>query len=287
MRIEILYGGKNIKDWEIKVLYFGKISANLSYIWPPMNPPLEKDVSMGAPYMGFLLKSKDRVILVDTGINEKFIVDGKAWGALPAEGGSSLVKEALKKEGLTPKDIETVILTHLHNDHAGNCHLFTNARLIFQRDEWTNIHSPYPHQLVRKDYDQDIIPELKSMRLVMIEGDCSVDDGVDLYKIPGGHSLGSQVVVVNTKKGRVVLLGDISLFYFMAFPKTTELVDMEGNKHPIPAASPLYGSAVPHPVIYDLFSFHDGMSKARALATKDEPGYLIPGHEPSLVFTGI
>jgi N-acyl homoserine lactone hydrolase len=256
-------------------------------MWPAMNPPLTQDVTMKGPYLGFLLKGKDRAILVDTGINEKFIVDGKAWGALPAEGGSSFVVEALKKEGLSPADIETVVMTHLHNDHAGNCGLFSNARLIFQRDEWTNLLSPYPQQLVRKDYDQDIIPELKQMNLVMVDGDCSIDDGIDLYKVPGGHSLGSQVVAVNTKKGTVVLMGDISLFYFMAFPKTTELVDMEGKKHPIPAASPLYGPAVPHPVIYDLFAFYDGMSRVRALATRDEPGYLIPGHEPSLVATGI
>jgi glyoxylase-like metal-dependent hydrolase (beta-lactamase superfamily II) len=276
-----------MKEWEVKVLYFGKISANLSYIWPTMNPPLASDVALGAPYLGFLLRSRDRVILVDTGINEKFIVDGKAWGALPAEGGSRFVKEALKKEGLKPEDIETVVLTHLHNDHAGNCGVFPNARILCQRDEWTNLLSPYPQQLVRKDYDQDIVPELKQMKLVMIDGDYSVDDGVDLYKVPGGHSLGSQVVVVNTKKGGVVLMGDISLFNFMAFPETTELVDMEGKGHPIPAASPLYGPAVPHPVIYDLFSFYNGMSTIRALAARDEPGYLIPGHEPSLVFSGI
>lgn len=276
-----------MKEWEIKVLYYGKISANLSFIWPPMNPPLENDVSLSAPYLGFLLKSKDRVILVDTGINEKFIVDGKAWGALPAEGGSSFVKDALKKEGVKPEDIETVILTHLHNDHAGNCDLFPNARLIFQRDDWANLLSPYPHQLVRNDYDQDLIPELKSMRLAVVDGDCSVDDGVDLYRMPGGHSLGSQIVVVNTAKGAVVLMGDICLFYFLAFPKMTELVDMEGEKHPIPKGSPLYGPAVPHTVIYDLFSFHDAMSAIRALAAKDEPGFIIPGHEPSLVYTGI
>lgn len=276
-----------MKEWEIKVLYYGKISANLSFVWPPMNPPLENDVSLSAPYLGFLLTSQDRAVLVDTGINEKFIVDGKAWGSLPAEGGASFVKDALKKEGITPNDIEMVIMTHLHNDHAGNCGLFPDARFVFQRDEWANLLSPYPHQLVRNDYDQDIIPELKTMKCAMVDGDCSVDDGIDLYKIPGGHSLGSQVVAVNTKKGRVVLLGDICLFNFLAFPKMTTFIDMEGNQYPIPESSPLYGPAVPHTVIYDLFAFQDGMSQIRALASKYEPGYLLPGHEPSLVYTGV
>ena len=276
-----------MKRWKITPLYLGKISANLSFVWPPMNPPLESDFIMAAPYLGFLLTSADRTILVDTGINEKFIVDGKAWGMLPAEGGAAYVEKALADQGLKPNDIDTVVLTHLHNDHAGNCHLFKHARLVFQKDEWLNLLNPYPHQLVRNDYDQGIIGELKTMKIAMIDGDIDLDDGISLYKIPGGHSLGNQVVSVHTEKGNVVLLGDIALFYFHFFPHLTEITDMEGNTHAIPPGSPAYGPSIPHTVIYDSFSFYDGVGKVRAIATRDEPGFIIPGHEPSVLFTGI
>ena len=161
-------------------------------VWPSMNPPLENDFEMSAPYLGFLLKSKERVILVDTGINEKFIVDGKAWGMLPAEGGATYLENALKQEGIEPEEIETVVLTHLHNDHAGNCHLFKNARLVFQKDEWLNLLNPYPHQLIRNDYDQGIIGELKNMKLQAIEGRIDLDDGIKLYKMPGGPAWGAR-----------------------------------------------------------------------------------------------
>jgi N-acyl homoserine lactone hydrolase len=272
--------------WQIKVLYYGKITANVSMIWPAGMPPLQEDFEMSAPYLGFLLKSRERNILVDTGINDGFIVDGKAWGALPAEGGARFVEKALEKEGLKPEDIETVILTHLHNDHAGNCHLFTDARIVFQKDEWTNFMNPIPQQLPRGDYDFGIVDKLKSLNMIMVDGDIELADGIKLYKTPG-HSLGSQVAAVNTKKGTVVLLGDLCLFYFMVFPKTTEIMSMEGKTYSIPSAPASLGAAVPSSIIYDMFSFYDSVAKVKAIATKDKPGYIIPGHEPSLIVTGI
>ena len=276
-----------MKTWKITPLYLGKISANFSFVWPQMNPPLENDFTMSSPYLGFLITGPNRALIVDTGINEKFIVDGKAWGALPAEGGAAYLEKALADQGLKADDIDTVVITHLHNDHAGNCHLFKHARMVFQKDEWLNLLNPYPHQLVRKDYDPGIIDELKTMRLAMVDGDVTLDDGIKLYKIPGGHSLGQQSVAVNTEKGTVVLIGDMCLFNWQLFPHLTELTDMEGNTHAIPAGSPAYGPAIPHMIIYDSFSFYDGVSKVRAIASKDEPGYIIPGHEPSLLVTGI
>jgi glyoxylase-like metal-dependent hydrolase (beta-lactamase superfamily II) len=276
-----------MKEWDIRVLFLGKITADLTQLWPQMNPPLEESFELSAPYLGFLLRSGDDAIVVDTGINEKYIVDGKAWGQLSAEGGASYLEKALSDEGLKPEDIRTVILTHLHNDHAGNCHIFNNARVVIQRDEWLNLLNPYPHQLVRNDYDQGIIEELRAMKILLVEGDIELEDGIQLYKVPGGHSLGHQVVVVSTKKGRVVLIGDVSLFYWQFFPHISEIVDMEGKRHFIPRSSPAYGPAVPHMITYDLFSFYDGVSKIRALASRDEPGFIIPGHEPSLVLTGI
>ena len=275
-----------MKIWDIRVLYLGNITASLAFIWPAGMPPLEKDVPMSAPYLGFLLRSNGQNILVDTGISEKFIVDGKAWGALPAEGGSQFLISALEKEGLTPDDIDTLVYTHLHNDHAANVGLFKNATVIFQKDEWLNLLSPLPVQQIRKDYDQDIIMELSAMKTLRVDGDFDLDDGVKLFKTPG-HSLGSQSVAVNTHKGAVVLVGDISLFNFMMFPGTTEIMDMKGQSYAIPPAPDYFGPAVPHSIIYNAYDFYDSIYKIKAVAAKDAPGYIIPGHEPSLLVTGI
>jgi glyoxylase-like metal-dependent hydrolase (beta-lactamase superfamily II) len=275
-----------MKTWEIKVLYLGQISANLSLVWTPGLPPLEEDPFVSAPYLSFLLRNGDRHLLVDTGISEKFIFGGKAWGALPAEGGRDFLFQALAKEGLGPEDIDTVIYTHLHNDHAANSKLFVKARVVFQKDEWTNLMCPLPTQTIRMDYDPSVINELRSQRCLRVDGDTDLEDGIRLIKTPG-HTLGSQSVVVNTKKGPVVLVGDLCLFNYQMFPGATELVDMEGNPHPIPPATPVFGPAVPPTTTYNAYDFYDSIHKVKAVAGRNEPGYIICGHEPSLVVTGI
>ncbi|MBN1533342.1 MAG: N-acyl homoserine lactonase family protein [Spirochaetes bacterium] len=272
--------------WTIKVLYFGNITASVSMIWPAGMPSLAENFKMSAPYLGFLLQNGSRNVLVDTGISDGFIVDGKAWGALPAEGGARFVTEALKKEGLEPGDIDTVLLTHLHNDHAGNVHLFKKARIIFQEEEWNNFMKPIPQQLPRGDYDFSIAGVLKELTTVMVKGDTGIDAGLRVMKIPG-HSRGSQAVVVNTERGRVVLIGDLCLFNFMIIPGTGEVVEMNGTHHAIPVAPASLGPAVPSSIIYDLFGFYDSVDRVRAAASKIEPGYILPGHEPSLVGTVI
>ncbi|MBU2549287.1 MAG: N-acyl homoserine lactonase family protein [Proteobacteria bacterium] len=275
-----------MKTWDVKVLYLGNITANLSFIWPAGMPPLEEDFAMSAPYLGFLLQGPGRNILIDTGISEKFIVDGKAWGALPAEGGRNFMLQALEKEGLGPGEIDTVVYTHLHNDHAANCRLFEKARVVFQKDEWLNLMSPLPVQKLRGDYDPAVIEELEGMKKLPVSGDFDLEDGIRLFKTPG-HSLGSQSVAVNTRKGVVVFVGDLCLFNFMAFPGTTEITGMDGRSHPIPAAPPALGPAVPHSIIYNFFDYYDSIYKIKAVASRDEPGFIIPGHEPSLIVTGI
>lgn len=275
-----------MRTWDVKVLYLGKISASLALVWPAGMPPLQQDVPMSAPYLGFLLQSNGRNILIDSGISEKFIVDGKAWGALPAEGGIDMLLSALEKAGVTPEDIDTVIYTHLHNDHAANAGIFKNATLIFQKDEWANLLAPLPVQQIRKDYDQDLINELAGQKTLRVDGDFELADGIKLYRTPG-HSLGSQSVAVRTHKGNVIFVGDITLFNFMMFPGTTEIMDMDGKSYPIPPAPSYFGPAVPHSLIYNAYDFYDSVYKIKAIAEKDAPGYIIPGHEPSLVVTGI
>ena len=77
--------------WKIKPLYYGKITGNKSLL----TPGIDADVVADSPYLGFLLQDGKRNILVDTGIADEFIVDGKAWAGLPAEGGKVFVQESL------------------------------------------------------------------------------------------------------------------------------------------------------------------------------------------------
>jgi N-acyl homoserine lactone hydrolase len=240
--------------WDIKVLLLGKITMPFSTLlgvhYPFGAPAVENDFDFNAPYLGFLLQGAGCNIMVDTGISEKFFVGGKAWAGLPAEGGQSYVMEALAREGLTPGDIDTGIYTHLHNDHAGNCGLFPQAEFIFQKEEWQNLLDPLPVQKLRRDYDPDLIEELKTLRCKKIDGDLRLGQGLDIYKTPG-HTRGGQSVAVQTAKGVVVLVGDLFTSYISAFPYLDELVDMEGRAHKIPPAPQGMELGMPGSITYD------------------------------------
>ncbi|MCJ2512691.1 MAG: MBL fold metallo-hydrolase, partial [Candidatus Thermoplasmatota archaeon] len=78
-----------------------------------------------------LVESEDLRILVDTGIGElpeKIVKYFKPDRSMTLE-------KSLRKVGLSPEDITTVVNTHLHVDHCGNNHLFKGARFVVQEME--------------------------------------------------------------------------------------------------------------------------------------------------------
>jgi N-acyl homoserine lactone hydrolase len=263
-------------EWNIEVLFYGKITAPAQFVLAGL-----EEGELTNPYLGFLLRSRNRCVLVDCGINDRFIIDGKAWGGFPAEAGRSYVQKALQNNGVAPDQIEMVIYTHLHNDHAGNCDLFPKAKHVFQRDEWVNLLDPLPAQRARRDYDLEVAPLLAKVDTIKINGDVEILPGVKLYKAPG-HSLGSQLVTVETAKGTMVILGDLCMTYCHLFPETDEIIDLEGKKHKVKTNVELYGPAIPSFIIYDYFDWYDSVYKAKALA-QGKREFVLPGHEPSLV----
>ncbi|MHB8867666.1 MAG: N-acyl homoserine lactonase family protein [Thermoleophilia bacterium] len=280
----------NTDTWDVEVLYFGKISMPLStmlsvcYVFGA--PVVKHDPYVSAPYLGFLLTRAERRVVVDTGISAKFIVDGKAWAGLEAEGGEAYVRRALAEKGLGPGDIQTVLYTHLHNDHAGNCGLFPQARHVFQRAEWENLLNPLPIQNVRKDYDAAIIDEFALLQTQVVEGDFGLEPGIDLYATPG-HTRGSQSIAVRMRKGTVVLVGDLLTSYVGAFPQTRQIEDMEGLLHDVPPAPEVFGNAIPSSVTYDFYEWYESVKRVQSIASRNEPGFVIPGHETSLVAKGL
>lgn len=95
-----------------------------------------------------LLVGEGRVILVDTGLGDKFPPRQQAMYAIDPE--LSLAK-ALAAHDLSPADVSDVILTHLHFDHAGGATIrqgegfapaFANAVYHVQQRNWDWAHDP-------------------------------------------------------------------------------------------------------------------------------------------------
>jgi len=120
--------------------------------------------------------------------DKKIIVDP---GIYSDEG---LLVEVLAKEDLKPEDIEIVVLTHTHLDHAANAHVFKNSRIYckFMEENYTGqYHVPKEGYLTRTNIgDGEVLAE-----------------GVEFLLTPG--HVGDHIsLIVNTEEGKVVVAGD-------------------------------------------------------------------------------
>ncbi|WP_344884978.1 MBL fold metallo-hydrolase [Nonomuraea antimicrobica] len=137
----------------------------------------------------------DRLTLVDTGIGG---VDSPASSWAPVPG--TLTGE-LAAVGVAPAEIGTVVLTHLHSDHASGAvadgrPVFGNARHVLQRAELDAAGGPMLDQVVAVIKDH----------LHVVEGDAEVAPGVHVRSAPG-HTPGHQIARV----GELAMTGDLVL----------------------------------------------------------------------------
>jgi N-acyl homoserine lactone hydrolase len=116
---------------------------------------------------------------------------------------------ALHLAGVDPKDVETVVLTHLHWDHAGNCDLFPDARILVQESELR--YAIAPGRFFRKAFLSPQsgwgIPPYLLPNLQTVRGPQELAPGLRLVPAPG-HTPGSQALVVDTEHGSFCIAGD-------------------------------------------------------------------------------
>ncbi len=202
-------------------------------------------------YFMWLLRSGDRTILVDSGYdNEEAAARARPIRVDPVE--------ALKPFGVGPDDIDDLIVTHLHYDHAGGLHLFPNAKLHLQAAEMAYATGPCMcHETLKMPFTAghvcEAVKRLYSGKVVFYEGDGLVADGVSVHCI-GGHSRGLQSVRVMTSSGWLVLASDASHFYENLWARK------------------------PFPIVVDLEDMLKGFDTLQSLASA--PALIIPGHDP-------
>lgn len=123
-----------------------------------------------------LVRSEGKNILVDSG----------------SFGDRGKLIDALGKEGLAPKDIDIVIVTHTHLDHTANLSLFENARIYAK-------HSPASQGAMFFGNNAKVMP-------VNLDNNEIAKD-VRTILTPG-HLEAHLSVIVKTKEGTYVLCGD-------------------------------------------------------------------------------
>ncbi|MES1926565.1 hypothetical protein T31B1_14640 [Salinisphaera sp. T31B1] len=211
----------------------------------------------GADDMDFFVwvaRSDQRVLVIDTGFDRATAERRKRnFLRCPSEGLAML--------GIDPDEVRTVILTHLHYDHAGNLGLFGRAEFVIQDSEMafaTGRHMR--HGFLRHAYDvEDIVDLVRSVhaeRVRFVDGQATLCPGVEVHLV-GGHCAGLQVVRLWTRRGWLVLASDATHYY----------ANLETGR--------------PFPIVFDVGQMLAGHERLRELA--DAPELIVPGHDPEVM----
>jgi glyoxylase-like metal-dependent hydrolase (beta-lactamase superfamily II) len=160
-----------------------------------------------------LIRTGEKNILVDTGIGDKY--DAKFSDLYEPDRSSTLLR-SLRGIGLGPEDIDVVILTHLHFDHAGGATLrrggeavpaFPRAEHVLQEGMWEEAFSANPRS--RGSYVRDDFGPLKKAGLVkFVRGEAEVAPGVRVLH-SGGHVEHHQMVMIESGGRKALHWGDV------------------------------------------------------------------------------
>lgn len=154
------------------------------------------------PIYCWLIEGSDKIILIDTGLLEVIQSEFRE----SAIGGKIYkFEEGLAKWGLSPKDIEIVIHTHLHNDHCENDFKCVNAIFYAHELEFESVYNPHPLDF---RYMAEFIEEIdKGGQMVHIKNEIfEVVPGITMIHTPA-HTKGGMSVLINTEKGILGITG--------------------------------------------------------------------------------
>jgi N-acyl homoserine lactone hydrolase len=168
------------------------------------------------PYCYVLLEGEGHLALIDTGFDPSSEIV-RRFMPESAVKGAKHPREVLAKVGLTPEDIDTILITHAHFDHMGNLPAFPNAQVWIQAREvqQTEYALSLPERFgsLSQAFDPADLVYLEELRkegrLNLADG--RVDDvlpGVDLIPAFDSHTDGSQYIAVRAGSDSWVMPGD-------------------------------------------------------------------------------
>ncbi len=115
------------------------------------------------------------------------------------------VRAQLEALGIDPREVRTLILSHLHFDHTGGNELLPDATLLVQRPEWEAGSEPdlvAANGFDPKDYGH-------GHTVTQVDGEHDVFGDGSVVCVPTyGHTPGHQSLKVRTGNGDVVLAAD-------------------------------------------------------------------------------
>jgi glyoxylase-like metal-dependent hydrolase (beta-lactamase superfamily II) len=152
-----------------------------------------------------LVQAGERRILIDTG-----------FGARPDNAAVGHLNAGLAELGLTPDDIDLVVVSHAHGDHIGgsttgtgdDAHLsYPSARYWLGQADW-DYFSPPDMLAQRAGLADKLLPLANAERLELADGEHEIAPGVRLLPLPG-HTPGHMGVVFTDGQQMGIYVGDM------------------------------------------------------------------------------
>jgi glyoxylase-like metal-dependent hydrolase (beta-lactamase superfamily II) len=161
------------------------------------------------PYFVYVVKHPEGVVLFDSGAHPDLATDPVGRMGAGAEefivklDAGDAIEPVLARIGLTPDDIDLVIQSHLHFDHAGGLYAFPRTPVMVQRAELEFAEDPPAEQ--RDVYIAEDFAPVTDWRLVDGEEDVFGDGRLIVVPTPG-HTKGHQSLLVRLDDGREIFL---------------------------------------------------------------------------------
>jgi glyoxylase-like metal-dependent hydrolase (beta-lactamase superfamily II) len=160
----------------------------------------------------------EKIVLFETGIGAFFEPKlRERYGVIEDR---HVLLDSLRAAGFAHEDIDAVVLSHLHFDHAGGLLapwqadappslLFPNAKFIIGKRAWQRAVNPHPRD--RASFIPELQPLLEqSGRLELVENEHSSTLGNQVrFTFSDGHTPGLMLAEVQGPQGGVVFCADL------------------------------------------------------------------------------
>jgi glyoxylase-like metal-dependent hydrolase (beta-lactamase superfamily II) len=182
-------------------------------LWAKVAVPDERNrIRMGMRPL--LVRGGGRTMIVDAGAGDKMDARSAQIYGFDRE---RHLDHALADAGLSASDVDVVLASHLHFDHAGGftgrdadgrlSPRFPRARYYARRGEWED--ATHPHERNRASYfGENYLPIEEAGVLALVDADDEVMPGVRVRRT-GGHTMHHQIVTIESGGKTAVFLADL------------------------------------------------------------------------------
>jgi methylmalonyl-CoA epimerase len=155
-----------------------------------------------------------RTMIVDAGLGDK---DDKKFHEIYRVDRRRNLDHALADAGLSVEDVDIVVASHLHFDHAGGFTIrgpdgrvrprFPRAQYVARRGEWED--ATHPHERNRASYLMDnYVPLADAGVLQLVDDDQTIMPGVRVRRT-GGHTMHHQMIVIESGGKTAAFVADL------------------------------------------------------------------------------